>query len=201
MIAHHNDWDTSSQRSEPSSSITSSSDPGIMALKVEMAKINKNLIKVLQNVYALRAYQGGNSYQPQGTFPSNTITNPKEDLKGITTRSGTAYQGPTILTTFTSLPKVVERETDVRKDMVPHTNNESTNDDQHLVVQIKTPIPNSKPVEIPIVALVSEPVVSPVSTLKPNLKPSIPYPSRLHDQKLRDKTNDKKEKFSKSLKI
>nr|GEW62012.1 reverse transcriptase domain-containing protein [Tanacetum cinerariifolium] len=28
-----------------------------------------------------------------GTLPSNTITNPKEDLKGITTRSGAAYQG------------------------------------------------------------------------------------------------------------
>nr|GEX83834.1 reverse transcriptase domain-containing protein [Tanacetum cinerariifolium] len=32
------------------------------------------------------------------TLPSNTITNPKEDLKGITTRSGVAYQGPTIPT-------------------------------------------------------------------------------------------------------
>nr|GEW59319.1 reverse transcriptase domain-containing protein [Tanacetum cinerariifolium] len=31
-----------------------------------------------------------------GTLHSNTITNPKEDLKGITTRSGVAYQGPTI---------------------------------------------------------------------------------------------------------
>ncbi|GJU58643.1 hypothetical protein Tco_1236409 [Tanacetum coccineum] len=30
-----------------------------------------------------------------GTLPINTITNPKEDLKGITTRSGVAYQGPT----------------------------------------------------------------------------------------------------------
>nr|GEY55968.1 reverse transcriptase domain-containing protein [Tanacetum cinerariifolium] len=33
-----------------------------------------------------------------GTLPSNTITNPKEDLKGITTRSGVAYQGPPIPT-------------------------------------------------------------------------------------------------------
>ncbi|GJS90851.1 hypothetical protein Tco_0773487 [Tanacetum coccineum] len=41
----------------------------------------------------------------QCSFPSNTVTNPKEDLKGITTRSGTAYQGPTIPT---SSPKVVE---------------------------------------------------------------------------------------------
>ncbi|GJT65840.1 reverse transcriptase domain-containing protein [Tanacetum coccineum] len=43
--------------------------------------------------------------QGQGSLPSNTVTNPKEDLKGITTRSGTAYQGPTIPT---SSPKVVE---------------------------------------------------------------------------------------------
>ncbi|GJX34659.1 reverse transcriptase domain-containing protein [Tanacetum coccineum] len=47
-----------------------------------------------------------------GTLPSNTITNPKVDLKGITTRSGVAYQGPTIPTTSSSLPKVVERETE-----------------------------------------------------------------------------------------
>nr|GFD29184.1 reverse transcriptase domain-containing protein [Tanacetum cinerariifolium] len=48
MTAHHNDWDTSLQRIESSSSITSSSDPEIVALKVEMAEINKNLMKVLQ---------------------------------------------------------------------------------------------------------------------------------------------------------
>nr|GEZ49036.1 reverse transcriptase domain-containing protein [Tanacetum cinerariifolium] len=117
------------------------------------------------------------------TLPSNTITNPKEDLKGITTRSGTAYQRPAILTTFSSLPKVAERETEVKKDTVHPTNNGSTKDIQPLVVQAKTPILNSKP------------VVAPVSALKPNLKPSIPYPSRLNGQKLRDKANDQKEKF------
>ncbi|GJZ22022.1 reverse transcriptase domain-containing protein [Tanacetum coccineum] len=54
-----------------------------------------------------------------GTLPSNTVTNPKEDLKGITTRSGIAYKGPTIPTT--SSPKVVERETEVTKDTMPPT--------------------------------------------------------------------------------
>nr|GEZ55990.1 hypothetical protein [Tanacetum cinerariifolium] len=34
----------------------------------------------------------------QGTLPSNTITNPKEELKGITTRSDVACQGPIIPT-------------------------------------------------------------------------------------------------------
>ncbi|GJZ02174.1 reverse transcriptase domain-containing protein [Tanacetum coccineum] len=48
MTAHHNDWDTSAQRSESSSSITSSSDPEIIALKAKMVEINKNLMKMLQ---------------------------------------------------------------------------------------------------------------------------------------------------------
>ncbi|GKB51454.1 hypothetical protein Tco_0902207 [Tanacetum coccineum] len=69
-----------------------------------------------------------------GTLPSNTITNPKVDLKGITTRSGVAYQEPTILTTSSSPPKVVELETEVTKDTVPPTNNRSTKDVQPLVV-------------------------------------------------------------------
>nr|GFA75446.1 reverse transcriptase domain-containing protein [Tanacetum cinerariifolium] len=41
----------------------------------------------------------------------------------------------------------------------------------------------------------SEPVASSVSAPRPNLRPSIPYPSRLQDQKLRDKANDQHEKF------
>nr|GEW95735.1 DNA-directed DNA polymerase [Tanacetum cinerariifolium] len=124
------------------------------------------------------------------TLPSNTITNPKKDLKGITTRSETAYQGPTIPTT-SSPPKVVESETNVTKDTTPPTNNESTKDIQPLVVQVENQIPNSEPVVAPVV----EAVEAPVSAPKPNLKLSIPYPSRLHDQKLRDKTNDQTEKF------
>nr|GEW07238.1 reverse transcriptase domain-containing protein [Tanacetum cinerariifolium] len=73
------------------------------------------------------------------------------------------------------------------------TNNRSTKDVQPLVVQIKTPIPNSEPVVAPAV---------PVSAPKPNQNPLIPYPSRLHDQNLYDKGNDQKEFFfSKSSKI
>nr|GEW42217.1 reverse transcriptase domain-containing protein [Tanacetum cinerariifolium] len=125
-----------------------------------------------------------------GTLPSNTITNPKEDLKGIITRSGNGYQGPMIPTT-SSPPKVVKRETEVTKDTVPPTNNVSIKDVQPPIVQVETQIPNYKPVVAPVV----EPVEAPVSAPKPNPKPSIPYPSRLRDQKLRDKANDQKEKF------
>nr|GEV78222.1 reverse transcriptase domain-containing protein [Tanacetum cinerariifolium] len=313
MTAYHRDWDTSAQRSESSSSITSSSDTKIAALKAEMAEINKNLMRVLQvnqqvkavtqnyetyggphsfndcpatvgntqNVYAAGAYQC-NSYQPQGnrnllsyrsdnylgppgfnqnqnrnnqnqnfhnqnrnqgnhnhqgnnqernqffqgasqgqnqplayqalandailknmqtnitsltnsnlklknmfsqfmkmntasslgsgTLPRNTITNPKEDLKGITTRSGTAYQGPTIPTTFSSLPLVVERDTEATKDTVHPTNNGSTKDVQPLVFQTKSPIQNSEPVIAPIIEPVSFPPW-PISAQASNLMP------------------------------
>nr|GFA66191.1 reverse transcriptase domain-containing protein [Tanacetum cinerariifolium] len=90
------------------------------------------------------------SSSSSGTLLSNTITNPKEDLKGITTRSGIAYRGPTIPTT-SSPPKVVERETVVTKDTVPPTNNGSTKDVQPSVVQVETQVPNSKLVVAPIV--------------------------------------------------
>nr|GFB53079.1 hypothetical protein [Tanacetum cinerariifolium] len=44
-------------------------------------------------------------------------------------------------------------------------------------------------------ALVSKPVVAPVSAPMPNLKPSIPYPSRRDNEKRGDQANDQIEKF------
>nr|GFA95767.1 reverse transcriptase domain-containing protein [Tanacetum cinerariifolium] len=92
-----------------------------------------------------------------GTLPGNTITNPKEELNVITTRSETAYQGPTIPTTSSSLPQVVERETEATKDTVHPTNNGSTKHVQPPVVQTESPILNSEPVVAPII----EPDVAP----------------------------------------
>nr|GFA82876.1 reverse transcriptase domain-containing protein [Tanacetum cinerariifolium] len=103
------------------------------------------------------------------TLPGNTITNPKEDLKGITTRSGTAYQGPMIPTTPSLLP-VVKRETKVTKDTVHPTNNGSTEYVQATVVLTESLILNPEPVVSPII----EPDASPVSAPRPNQKPSIP---------------------------
>ncbi|GKC30954.1 reverse transcriptase domain-containing protein, partial [Tanacetum coccineum] len=114
------------------------------------------------------------------SLPSNTVTNPKEDLKGITTRSGVAYQGPMIPT---SSPQVVERRTEVTKDMVFPTNNGITEEVQPLVVPVENQNPISKPVD------------APVSALMPNPKPSIPYLSRQNDEKRRENTNEQKEKF------
>nr|GEV10047.1 reverse transcriptase domain-containing protein [Tanacetum cinerariifolium] len=50
------------------------------------------------------------STSSSGTLPSNTIANPRSDLKAITTRSGVSYDGPQIPPSTTFLPKVVENE-------------------------------------------------------------------------------------------
>ncbi|GJW70901.1 reverse transcriptase domain-containing protein [Tanacetum coccineum] len=50
-----------------------------------------------------------NQASTSGTLPSNTIPNPKGEMKAITTRSGVAYEGPSIPTN-PSPKKVVERE-------------------------------------------------------------------------------------------
>nr|GEY56994.1 hypothetical protein [Tanacetum cinerariifolium] len=93
-----------------------------------------------------------------GTLPSNTITNSKEDLKGITTRSGVAYQGPTIPTPS----KVVK--TRNRGDQGPSANSKLTN------------------------------------APRPNLKPSIPYPSRRDNERHHDQANEQIKKFNEIFK-
>nr|GEY49995.1 DNA-directed DNA polymerase [Tanacetum cinerariifolium] len=125
----------------------------------------------LKNMFGQSMKMNTASSSGSGTLPSNTVTNPKEDLKGITTRSGNAYKVLTIPTT-SSPPKVVERETEVTKDTVPPTNNGINKDVQPLVLQVETQIPNSEPVVAPVV----KPVVAPVSALKLNPKSLIPYP-------------------------
>ncbi|GJZ89384.1 hypothetical protein Tco_0661166 [Tanacetum coccineum] len=98
----------------------------------------------------------------------NTITNPKEDLKGITTRSGVTIQGP----------KAFNHDTEVTKDKMPPANNGSTEDVQPPVVQIQSRNPNP------------EPNIAPVVT-----PASIPFPSRRNDEKRKEKANDQIEKF------
>ncbi|GJY28708.1 reverse transcriptase domain-containing protein [Tanacetum coccineum] len=156
------------------------------AVMRNMQDQNQNMQNQMTNLTdMLTKFVNSNSASTSGsgTFLSNTVTNPREDLKGITTRSGVAYQGPTIPTTSSSPPKVVKRETEVTKDTVLPTNNGSTEDVQPPVVHVETNVPNF------------EPVVAPVSAPMPNPKPSIPYPSRRNDERRREKANDQIEKF------
>ncbi|GKE11483.1 hypothetical protein Tco_1415034 [Tanacetum coccineum] len=126
-----------------------------------------NQTNELKNMMASFFQMNTASSSGSGSLPSNTIANPRGDLKAITTRSGISYDGPPI----PPLPKVVEREPEVTKDTVQP----STKNIQPLVVQIQAPI--------------DEPVVAP----KP--KPSIPYPSRANKQKLREKDDNLASKF------
>nr|GEU87893.1 reverse transcriptase domain-containing protein [Tanacetum cinerariifolium] len=68
----------------------------------------KNSNLELKNMFGQFMKMNTASSSGSGTLLGNTITGPKEELKGITTRSGTAYQGPTIPTTNSSSSPVVE---------------------------------------------------------------------------------------------
>ncbi|GJU21154.1 hypothetical protein Tco_1154496 [Tanacetum coccineum] len=93
-------------------------------------------------------------------------------MKGITTQRGVALQGPAIPSTSSSPPKVMNRDTEVTKDMMLPTNNGSTEDVQPPVIQVQSQNPTS------------EPVVDPVSAPRPNQQTSIPFPSRRNDERL-----------------
>nr|GEZ49485.1 hypothetical protein [Tanacetum cinerariifolium] len=103
-----------------------------------------------------------------GTLPSNTIPNPKGEMTAITTRSGVAYKGPSIPTP----KKAVEQET------------EETTDKEQINFQRSTAHIQ------PSVTLISK-----LDVLKTFPKPNIPYPLRLNDQKLREKSTNQMEKF------
>nr|GEW32638.1 hypothetical protein [Tanacetum cinerariifolium] len=117
------------------------------------------------------------STSSSGTLPSNTIANPKSDLKAITTQSGVSYDGPQIP------PQVVENIPEVTKDTVKLTNNGNTKDVQPQAVQSESSVSISK-LEI-----------APVSASKSNPKALIPYPSKRKDEKNHEKTNNQIKKF------
>ncbi|GJW23998.1 reverse transcriptase domain-containing protein, partial [Tanacetum coccineum] len=108
----------------------------------------KNKIANLTDM--LSKFVTSNTASTSGTLPSNTVTNLKEDLKGITTQSGVAYKGPTI--PITSSPKVMERETEVTKDTMPPANNGSTEDVQPPVVPVVHHESIFEPVNAPVSA-------------------------------------------------
>nr|GEY22050.1 reverse transcriptase domain-containing protein [Tanacetum cinerariifolium] len=82
-------------------------DAVIRNMQTNMTSLTNSNLK-LKSMFGQFMKMNTASLSGLGTIPSNTITNPKEDLKGIITRSGNSYQGPMISTTSSSLPKVVE---------------------------------------------------------------------------------------------
>nr|GEZ48288.1 reverse transcriptase domain-containing protein [Tanacetum cinerariifolium] len=146
----------------------------INVLRGDFNKQEENLKRNLNNY--MRSILGSffqNQALTSGTLPSKTIPNPKGKMKAVTTRSGLAYEGPSIPTN--SFPEnVLERETEETTDKEQHNCQGSTAHIQPPVVP--TPIPK-------------------LDVLKTQPKPNIPYPSRLNDQKLREKDTNQIEKF------
>nr|GEU65755.1 reverse transcriptase domain-containing protein [Tanacetum cinerariifolium] len=75
---------------------------------IVISKINADHFEIKTNLLLL------NQASTSGTLPSNTILNPKGEIKAITTCSGVAYDGPSIPTP----KKVVKRETEETTDKV-----------------------------------------------------------------------------------
>nr|GEU41369.1 reverse transcriptase domain-containing protein [Tanacetum cinerariifolium] len=109
-------------------------------LKVEMAEINKNLIRVLQVNQKVKA-----------------VTHNCETSDGPHSFSDCPATAGNTQNVYVTGAYQVKRETEATKDMVHPTSNGSTKDVQPPVVQIESPILNSKPVVAPII----EPVASP----------------------------------------
>ncbi|GJW85221.1 reverse transcriptase domain-containing protein [Tanacetum coccineum] len=110
-----------------------------------------------------------NQASSSSSLPSNTIPNPRNEAKAITTRSGASYDGPPIP------PPVVEKEPEVTKDTV---------------------LPNTEDIQPPLVQDQNqdkEPINEPLVTQK--TKTSLPYPSRLAKEKLREKDDILASKF------
>ncbi|GJS34471.1 reverse transcriptase domain-containing protein [Tanacetum coccineum] len=123
-----------------------------------------------------------------GTLPSNTIPNPKGEMKAITTRSGVAYEGPSIPTN-PSPKKVVERETEETTEKKQSNFQGSTAQTPPPVTLISIPEPDV-PKTLPKTTPIPEPDV-PKSLPKPN----IPYPSQLNQENFHEKALYQKEKI------
>nr|GEV40719.1 hypothetical protein [Tanacetum cinerariifolium] len=110
-----------------------------------------------------------NKASSSSSLPSNTIPNPRNKAKSITTRSGISYDGPPIP------PPVMEKEPEATKDMeLPSTKNI-----QPLLVQVNEK--DKEPVDEPFVV--------------PKTKTNLPYPSRLAKEKIHEKDDILAAKF------
>ncbi|GKD81123.1 hypothetical protein Tco_1347962, partial [Tanacetum coccineum] len=99
-----------------------------------------------------------------GSLPSNTVPNPREDLKAITTRSGATLAGP-------SVPPPPSKEVDRE----PET----------ITVQVLTGSTNNVPPPV-VQPSPASTTSAPISSPNPHQHP-IPYPSRLNKEKLQGK--------------
>ncbi|GKF33989.1 hypothetical protein Tco_0107189, partial [Tanacetum coccineum] len=112
-----------------------------------------------------------NQASTSGTLSSNTIPNSKGEMKAITTRSGVAYEGPSIPTN-PSPKKVMKRETEETMDKEQTNFQGSTAQIPPSVIPIFIPEPDV-PKTLPKITPILESDI-----LKSLPKPNIPYHSR-----------------------
>nr|GEV70545.1 reverse transcriptase domain-containing protein [Tanacetum cinerariifolium] len=132
----------------------------INVLRGDFNKQEENLRRNLNN--DMRSILGSffqNQPLTSGTLSSNTVPNPKGEMKAVTTCNGLAYKGPSILTS-SPLEKVDEQNTEEILDK-EHSNSSGS------TAQVQPPV-------VPI--LISEPDV-----LRTQSKPTIPYSARLNE--------------------
>ncbi|GJT67298.1 reverse transcriptase domain-containing protein [Tanacetum coccineum] len=108
----------------------------------------------------------GNTNQTSSSLPSNTIPNPRNEAKAITTRSGVSYDGPPIPPPVGGKMERGEKDTELA----------GTEDINILLSQKQTK--DKEP-----------------SFVANKAKPNLPYPSRLNKQKIREKDDILASKF------
>nr|GEU49158.1 reverse transcriptase domain-containing protein [Tanacetum cinerariifolium] len=168
----------------------------------------KNSNLELKNMFGQFMKMNTASSLGTGLLSSNTVSNPREDLKVITTQSGVTLAGPSVSPPL-PLSKEVDREPETITDQVL---TKSTNNVSPLVLQPSptstsfSTNPSSKMPEVtkdtvqPSIENIQPPVAQTQisiydSVVTPKPKPSIPYPSRVNKQKLREKDDNLALKF------
>nr|GEU33413.1 reverse transcriptase domain-containing protein [Tanacetum cinerariifolium] len=146
------------------SRVTDSRKPARFQMRFErkQEEFQNQMMNFMQNLL-------NNKASSSSSLPSNTIPNPRNEAKAITTWSGISYDGPLIP------PPVVEKEPEATKD----TELPSTENIQPPLIQV--PENDKEPVDEPFVV--------------PKTKTNFPYPSRLAKEKLREKDDILAAKF------
>ncbi|GJR80578.1 hypothetical protein Tco_0151363 [Tanacetum coccineum] len=151
---------------------TSSSTPAVSSDVAELKDMVRALILDKKNKTAnslkktVRKTSTTASTFSRELSPGSTVTTRKEDLKGITTRSSVAYQGPT----SSSSLKVMNCDTEVTKDTMLPTNNGSTEDVQPPVIQVQSQNPTSEPDDDPMLRCLTN-------------EQQFPFPSERNDER------------------
>ncbi|GJV19977.1 reverse transcriptase domain-containing protein [Tanacetum coccineum] len=136
-----------------------------------------NQTNELKNMMASFFQMNTASTSGTGSLPSNTIANPKGELKAITTQSGLVLDGPSV----PMPPPFINLEEDERVE-------ETLTDPELAEYTIKVPPPlvqKAKPTSLK----------NYVVHKRDPLHPNIPYPSRMHQEKQQEKDEVQIHKF------